>query len=385
MRILAVCPYDIDRPGGVQRHVLDTGAALAALGHGVTILAPRTATPPKAAPPGVAIERLGRACAIGLGGTRFEISLVLGAQRRRLRELIRHGGFDVGWFHTVWTPFLAPMALKYFSGPAVCMFHDTPGRGLVGRIMTAIFRRISRVLLPRFGAVLTPSPSPQGHLVGARRMEIFPPCTDLRRFRDAVPQSGFADGRVNILYLGRLEPRKGASILLSAYRQLREAVPGVRLILAGAGPEEAALRAYAGKHRLSDVVFAGAPADAAPWFAAADIFCAPSPYGESFGIVLAEAMSAGKPVVAAANPGYRTVLTDEAASFLVPPGDAAALAAALRRLAEDRPLRERLGAWGQATAPAYDCRALAPRLVEIFRDAIIAHRLGTKLKARSGT
>jgi glycosyltransferase involved in cell wall biosynthesis len=90
-------------------------------------------------------------------------------------------------------------------------------------------------------------------------------------------------------------------------------------------------------------------------------------------------------VVAAANPGYRTVLTDEAASFLVPPGDAAALAAALERLAKDRSLRERLGAWGRATAPAYDCRALAPRLVEIFRDAIIAHRLDTRLKARSVT
>ncbi len=383
MKILAVCPYDIDRPGGVQRHILDTGAALAALGHGVTILAPRTVTPPKVAPPGVAIERLGRAGTIGLGGTRFEISLVLGADRRRLRDLVRHAGFDIGWFHTVWTPFLAPMALRYFSGPAVCMFHDTPGEGLVGRIMTAIFRRISRVLLPRFGTVLTPSRSPQGHLVGAQRMEIFPPCTDLRGFRDAVPQPGFADGRINILYLGRLEPRKGASILLAAYRQLRKAVPGVRLILAGAGPQEQALRAAAAD--IPDVVFAGAPADAAPWFAAADIFCAPSPYGESFGIVLAEAMSAGKPVVAAANPGYRTVLTDEAASFLVPPGDAAALAAALERLAKDRSLRERLGAWGRATAPAYDCRALAPRLVEIFRDAIIAHRLDTRLKARSVT
>jgi phosphatidylinositol alpha-mannosyltransferase len=381
MKIIVVCPYDIDRPGGVQRHVLDTGAALAELGHDVTVLGPRTATPPKAAPPGVTIERLGRARAIGLGGTRFEVSLPLGADRRRLRALMRDGGFDVAYFHTVWTPFVAPMALAYFSGPAICMFHDTPGDGVVGRIMAATFRWISKRLLPRFGAILTPSKSPQGHLAATpdRRMEIFAPCTDLRRFRDAVPQPGFSDGRIDILYLGRLEPRKGAAILVEAYRRLCDSVSGVRLILVGAGPEEAALRAAASG--LPGVVFAGAPADAAPWYAAADIFCAPSPYGESFGIVLTEAMSAGKPVVAAANPGYRTVLTDEAARFLVPPGDVPALARALKTLVQDAGLRHRLGEWGRAAAPAYDCRTMAPRLVEILRDAIAAHAS----KARSGT
>lgn len=386
MKILVVCPYDIDRPGGVQRHILDTGAALAELGHDVTLLAPLTATPPMAPPPGVTIERLGRSRVIGLGGTRFEISLPLGAERRRLRALMQTGGFDIACFHTAWTPFLAPLALKYFPGPAVAMFHDTPGNGPVGRIMSALFRRISKVLLPRFEAILTPSKSPQGHLVAApgQRMEVFPPCTDLRRFRDTPPQPGFTGGPLNILYLGRLEPRKGARILLEAYRQLCETVPGVRLIVAGAGPEEQALRAYAAD--LPDVVFVGAPIDAAPWFAAADIFCAPSPYGESFGIVIAEAMSAGKPVVAAANPGYRTVLTDEAARFLVPPGDVPALADALRILVQDTDLRARLGAWGRATAPSYDCRTQAPILVEIFREAIIAHRLEAgRLKARSAT
>jgi phosphatidylinositol alpha-mannosyltransferase len=261
------------------------------------------------------------------------------------------------------------------------MFHDTPGDGVVGRIMAATFRWISKRLLPRFGAILTPSRSPQGHLAATpgRRMEIFAPCTDLRRFRDAVPQPGFSDGRIDILYLGRLEPRKGAAILVEAYRRLCDSVSGVRLILVGAGPEEAALRAAASG--LPGVVFAGAPADAAPWYAAADIFCAPSPYGESFGIVLTEAMSAGKPVVAAANPGYRTVLTDEAARFLVPPGDVPALARALKTLVQDAGLRHRLGEWGRAAAPAYDCRTMAPRLVEILRDAIAAHAS----KARSGT
>jgi phosphatidylinositol alpha-mannosyltransferase len=247
-----------------------------------------------------------------------------------------------------------------------------------------VFRNLSRVLLPRFEAVLIPSDAPRGHLVAGpgQTIRAFPPCTDLRVFRDALPQPGFADGRVNILFLGRLEPRKGALLLLEAFRLLcEESGPAARLIIAGSGAQEAALKAYARKNDLSAVVFAGAPADAAPWFAAADIFCAPSPHGESFGIVIAEAMASGKPVVAAANPGYRTLLTGAAAQFLVTPGDARALARALAVLAGDAGLRRRLGAWGRQAALDHDCRALAPALEAIFRDAILAHRL----KARSAT
>jgi phosphatidylinositol alpha-mannosyltransferase len=167
-------------------------------------------------------------------------------------------------------------------------------------------------------------------------------------------------------------------LLLEAFQALAD--PALRLVIAGTGPQEAALRRRAARGGGA-VMFAGAPAATAPWFAACDIFCAPSPYGESFGIVIAEAMAAGKPVVAAANSGYRTLLTGEAARFLVPPGDAAALARALAVLAADEGMRRRLGEWGRASASAYDCRTLAPALEEIFRHAILSHRL----KARNGT
>ena len=132
-------------------------------------------------------------------------------------------------------------------------------------------------------------------------------------------------------------------------------------------------------NRVPSVILLGPPSDVASWFATADIFCAPSPYGESFGIVIAEAMASGKPVVAAANSGYRTLLTGEAARFLVAPGEPQALGEALAVLAADAGLRQRLGEWGRATAPRYDCRTLAPRLEAIFRDAVFAHR--SKLSA----
>src|SRR5262249_15060648 len=150
-------------------------------------------------------------------------------------------------------------------------------------------------------------------------------CTDLRPFSaPSLRPRRYADGRINILFLGRLEERKGLPVLLSAYERLCADGLPVRLLIAGAGEEEQALRRFVLEHKLRDVVFIGAFEDSerAGWYSTCDIFCAPSLYGESFGIVLAEAMASGKPVVAAANAGYRTLLTGEAARFLVPPGDA---------------------------------------------------------------
>ena len=375
MKIAQVCPYDIDRPGGVQHHIRDTAEALAERGHQVTIIAPATDSPPLPSPPGVVIRRLGRSFRVGIFGTTFEIALALGRQRAQLRELMR--AFDVAHFHTVWSPFLALQALSFFDGPAVVTFHDTPPQTLSGRILRVLFPVLSRLLLPRFDAILTPSIAPQRHLVPGpgQTLAIFPPCTNLRPFMDASPQPEFRDGHINILFLGRLEPRKGAMLLLKAFETLRRNNPSLRLLIAGAGAQEKALRHHVKKNQISSVIFVGQPTDTASWFATADIFCAPSPYGESFGIVIVEAMASGKPVVAAANAGYRTLLTGKAARFLVAPGDTQALGKALAVLAADQGLRHRLGEWGRATAPRYDCRTLAPQLETIFRDAVLAHRL----------
>ena len=107
------------------------------------------------------------------------------------------------------------------------------------------------------------------------------------------------------------------------------------------------------------------------WFAEADIVCAPSPYGESFGIVVAEAMASGKSVVAAANAGYRALLASEAVHCLVTPGDAVALYRGLRAQVQDADLRRRLGAWGRKKAMRYDCREVAPQLLAIYEQAIV--------------
>jgi phosphatidylinositol alpha-mannosyltransferase len=371
MKIAQICPYDIDRPGGVQRHIRDTARALAALGHRIVIIAPGNGGAAREAlGDGVEIARIGRARKIRFGETGYEISIALGAERARLRALMQDD-LDVAHFHTVWTPFVAPQALAFYHGPAVATFHDTVADTVSGRMLRGVFRTISRQLLPRFAAVITPSLGPQdSHPAPQRPILVMPPCTDLSEFQKPVPPAmPGTDTMRTILFLGRLEPRKGAMILLAAFRTLKAEGLNLRLIVAGGGSEAGVLAGYVARHAIADVHFVGAPVRTPEWFASADIFCAPSPHGESFGITVVEAMASGKPVIAAANAGYTTLLTGEAAQFLVTPGDSDALAAALRRLAADPALRAKLGAWGRAEAPRHDCAVWAPRLAELYRRA----------------
>jgi phosphatidylinositol alpha-mannosyltransferase len=181
---------------------------------------------------------------------------------------------------------------------------------------------------------------------------------------------------VTLLFVGRLEPRKGVMVLAEAYRRLCADGLPVRLVIAGGGDEEPKLRRFVARHSLPEVVFAGRfeDADAVAVYASGDIVCAPSPYGESFGIVIAEAMASGRPVVAAANRGYRTLLTGEGAQLLAPPGDAEAFYRRLKALVLDPALRARMGAWGRVEARRYDCRQIAPRLVDIYRHAMASPR-----------
>ena len=376
LRIAQVCPYDLDRPGGVQAHIRDTAAVLGELGHSVTIVTPKLRPGPGFVrlSPNVRVLRLGQAHAVRLSGTCFEASVALGGQYSRLRAALRPGAFDVIHYHTLWSPLLPIQAFACNPGPSVVTFHDTPPDTVGGAVSKAVLAGLSRLVLPRIDQAIAVSEAPRAHLWPAPggKVTLSPPCTDLRRFADGRGEPSPANAKVSLLFVGRLEPRKGVMVLLKAYRRLCADGLPVRLVIAGDGSEETKLRRYAHRHGLPDVSFLGRFGDdqAPALYAGCDIACAPSPYGESFGIVIAEAMAAGKPVVAAANRGYRTLLAAHADELLAPPGDDEAFYRRLRRLVIDGELRSRLGAWARQEARRYDCRTVAPELVEIYRKAI---------------
>ena len=371
MRIAQVCPYDYHQPGGVQIHIRDQSARLRALGHTVTIVAPHGARD-RDDDPGVI--HVGSCRGINFNKTRFEISLARGPERRRLDELFAPNRFDVIHFHTIWTPLMPFQILRRARCATVATVHDTPPDTWGGAITRGVFRTMSWYLLRRLDAAIAVSQAPARHLLRApgKPLHILPPCTDFSRFgEDHGPLAQYRDGRVNILFLGRLEARKGILDLLRAYERLQTNASAVRLIVAGEGELMPEVRRFVGDRRLKDVELVGAVDDDAKHrlFATCDIFCSPALYGESFGIVLVEAMASGKPVVAAANRGYASVMREDAARFLTRPGDCGDLYQKLRILVEDPALRSALGAWGRRTAPQYDCCAVAPKYLEVYRAA----------------
>jgi phosphatidyl-myo-inositol alpha-mannosyltransferase len=258
----------------------------------------------------------------------------------------------------------------------VATFHAVPPDGRTGAMQRWLSRAVSRRLLPQLdGVIFASEVQRELHPIAklSTPVAVLSPCTDLRRFaEDAQPIERYRDGRLNILFLGRLEARKGAMKLLQAYAGLRRSGLPVRLLFAGDGPERAALERFVRDRGVADVVFLGRieQADVACCYATCDIFCAPSLYAEGFGIVLAEAMASGKPIVAASNAGYRTVLHGEAANFLATPGDADALRGKLEALIADPALRQRLSAWGRIEAAQYDSGTLAPRFVSFYEQAL---------------
>lgn len=359
MRILEVCPYDLGRPGGVQRHILDLAAALARAGHEVVLLAP-AGPPPDACrqvAPGLDILPLGRFQTWHLHGTAFEVARASRAELQGLLRLHRERPFDVVHFHTLWTPWLPWQVFRLFAGRGiryVATFHDTPPPTWSGRLTRQLFRLLSRWLSRRLDAVIAVSESPAGHLWLAPgcRFHTLPPCIDLRGLL-ATAAITDPERPPTILFIGRLEPRKGIILLIESFAQVRRQHPRARLLICGEGEQSEAARGRVVQLDLAGAVdFTGALDDAAKTrlYWQADIFCAPSPYGESYGLVLAEAMAAGLPVVAAANSGYKTVLTGEGAAGLVKPGDTAALAGTLATFLESPVLRLSLSAWGRRQA-----------------------------------
>ena len=372
MNIALVCPYDMFRPGGVQFHIQDVAHTLRELGHRATIIAPGPA-PADAADDGTVY--IGRFKKIPFNQTRFEISIALGGEWRKLKALMAREQFDVVHFHTIWVPLLPLQVYRLSSSAHVATFHDNPPPTFVGNITRFVFRMISRHLLPRLDGAIAVSEAPLGHLVSkdGRRPIILPPCTNLERFTAASePLREYCDDRLNILYLSRMDQRKGIYQLLEAYREISQDGVPLRLLVGGGGEETEAVKQFAAANKLTNVVFLGPVArEQAPrYYASADIYCSPALYGETFGIVLVEAMSSGKPVVAAANSGYRTVLKGEGAKFLTIPGNVGDLVEKLRTLIADRDLRDRMGQWGRREAVKYDCRQVVPELVKIYESAL---------------
>ncbi|HVU73555.1 MAG TPA: glycosyltransferase family 4 protein [Mycobacteriales bacterium] len=360
MRVGLVCPYPWDVPGGVMAHVRDLGESLTELGHDVAVLAPVVDSD---GPLPEYLTDAGRPLPIPYNGSvaRLLFGPVSFARVRRwLRAGIDGDGFDVLHVHEPTAPSVALLAAYAATGPIVATFHTSNTRS---RLLSAAEPLLTPAL-EKVAARIAVSPAARRTVVdhlGGDCVEI-PNGVAVARYVEAAPATQYGDGPV-VAFVGRVdESRKGLAVLLAAWPRIREAVADARLVVAGPGepPEEA--------EGLDGVTLLGliSEEDKAALLRRADVFCAPNLGGESFGIVLLEAMAAGAPVVASNLDAFRRVLADGRAGLLVPTDDRPALADAVIGLLGDPAARADLVTRGTARAAEFDWRSVARQVLTVY-------------------
>ena len=372
MKIALVTPYDWATPGGVNLHIAPLAERLKAAGNDVRIVAPSSRPERDQACVTITGES-----AFGLPATgsvaNVCLSYDLGPRVKRLCERER---FDIVHVHEPFMPLLPIQFLRYSNATNVATFHAAREGG------SRLYAYSKHIIRPWWGRIdgrIAVSGAAL-RLIGkhfAGRYRIIPNGVDCSNFANGSPIPDFADGKRNILFLGRLEKRKGLPFLLEAFARVKRDFPDTRLVVVGGdGGLRSVCELYVERNRLADVVFTGyVPDEAKPrYFRTADIYCAPNTGGESMGMVLLEALSAGAPIVASRIEGFSEVLTDGREGLMVPPRDSEALAAALKRLLSDESLRKKIGQQAQKTAKRYDWGSVSSRILDYYSGCIAARR-----------
>ncbi|WP_236794551.1 glycosyltransferase family 4 protein [Amycolatopsis sp. GM8] len=367
MKIGIVCPYSFDVPGGVQGHVVDLAKALIARGHEVSVLAPADEDADLPA----FVHPAGKALGIPYNGSvaRLQFGPVSYA---RVRRWLRDGGFDVLHLHEPVVPSLSLLALKVADGPIVATFHTSTPRS---RTLSA-FQPVLRPLLEKITARIAVSALArrvQVEHAGGDAVEI-PNGVDVDLFTRASPLDGYPRAGGTLGFVGRFtEPRKGMDVLLAAARRILPEFPELRILVVGRGePEE--LRRMAGPDLAPHIDLLGQVDDAtkARALRSVDVYCAPNLGGESFGMILTEAMAAGTAVAASGLDSFRRVLDDGRAGVLTEPGDAGALADALRELLHDPARRGSLAAAAGERVAMYDWPVVVTQVLRVYEIAVAA-------------
>ncbi len=352
-----ICPYSLTVPGGVQGQVLGLGRVFIDRGHDVRVLAPCDAPPPEPWVTTIGTSQLNPS-----NGSIAPIAPDMTTQLRVMRTL-RDESFDVIHLHEPLVPGPCATTLVMKPAPLVGTFHaagDPSDYKSFAWVARPMGRRLDALVAVSDDARALAEPTLGG------RWTVLYNGVDVSRFgvEDPWPRP---DGRRVVLFVGRHEERKGLAVLLDAARSLPD---DIVVWVAGEGPQTGELRA---RHPSDRIEWLGRVSDAErdARMTAADVFCAPSLGGESFGVILLEAMASGAPVVASGISGYTRVAGPldggPAAALLTTPGDSAGLAEALRSVLDDQPLAAELRAAGSARAERFSMQHLAEEYLEIYQ------------------
>lgn len=364
MKIALVSPYDYAYPGGVTAHISHLQENFIRMGHSAKILAPSSRAVDTL---GDNIITIGKPVSIPASGSIVRIS-VSPRLAGRVKATLREEQFDIIHLHEPLLPALPLTVLRFSQSINIGTFHAYRNRSLgyfyMRRLLKRWFRKLDGKIAVSKSAMGFVSRYFQGYY------NVISNGIDLEHFSaDVPPIEEYNDGKLNILFVGRLEKRKGLKYLLAAYERIRQQLPNSRLIVVG--PDGGRLKSherFIRGHSLESVVFTGYVSyeELPRYYKTADVFCAPATGKESFGIVLLEAMAASRPIVASHIEGYAGVVTDGEEGMLVEPENEEALASSLVHLLTNKQLREKMGAMGRLKAEMYSWRRIASQVMSYY-------------------
>ena len=362
MKIGLVTPYVYPLPGGVNAHVRFLYENLRQNGHDVRII---TSSHGLQRSSEGDVIRVGKGFSMPSNGS---VGTITFSPRyvSQVQEVLDRERFDLLHFHEPFVPFLSLIVLRQSTSVNVATFHAyagfSPAMELGKRTLGPYAKRLhGRIAVSAAARHFIDRFFPGDY-------KVIPNGVDLGRFQRAVPIARWQDGTPNILFVGRLEDRKGLPHLLKAFRLIRKSDTDARLLVVGSGPQEREARRYVMTRGLSNVEFLGRVTDEekAQLFRTADIYVSPATGRESFGIVLLEAMAAGAPIVCSDIHGYTGVVQRGRQAILTPPGDPKALAAGITQLLDDPALRARMGAAGRERAGQFSWESVTAKVIDYY-------------------
>jgi phosphatidylinositol alpha-mannosyltransferase len=383
MKIGLVCPYDMfEKPGGVQQLVSHLADGLRARGHEVKIITPKPAGFTGEVPEGTVLlgnsTKLNISPGLGtVGAWTFDIS------DKDVKELIDQEKFDVINFHEPWAPILARQILNRSSEAHVGTFHANFVDSMAGKSLVNLFLPYGRSIGRKMQVLTAVSPAPASVLINkaanhtdqslVNNMKYIPNGIDLKVFKPPkkrVPLNG--DGTKTIVYIGRLEDRKGVDLLLKAFAEVVREKPHAYLSIGGEGKQRKQLEQFVTMNEVPNVNFLGYVSEEQKrhLMGNADLVCSPAMYGESFGIVLVEAMAMGAAVMAGNNIGYRSVLTGRGRLGLVDSESTLDFANRLNLLLDDQVLQDQLRRWSLSEVKKYDYPKIIDAYEAAYKEAI---------------
>lgn len=375
MKVALISFHTFYQPGGVKRHVLGLAEEFRKRGIEVKIIAPRRKRKEYY---GKNVILLGTSFPFPFSGTTSD--LTVNFNPLSIENTLKREKFDVLHFHN----FGIPSVLQILSSPpvsetlTVLTFHASLGGSKFMKRFPVVLSLINKICQWKIDGIIGVAPFLLKYFKEySEPKKAIPNGIDLKTFNPKVQKiKKYSDNKINILFLGRIEKRKGLIYLLRAYRILEEKLgnewvsSNLRLIIGGQGPLKEDLEKWVRNNKLKNVIFEGEiKHEKAPsYYASCDIFCSPAIFGESFGLVLVEAMACGKPVVAFANEGYRGVLENtKGERFLVKLRDYKALAEKLETLIKNEKLRKGMGQWGIKEAQKYSWQKVASQVLDFYQ------------------